>query len=95
MLESAVKSNKDLDTIMSPERIDVAKGCAPMMFPQYVSLLKAESMNWMLWNESRVVDTHAISLLTTLSVMDKAAEVVAVVMMAAVEDASWWPWAWR
>ena len=41
MLESAVKSNKDLAMIMSKERLDVAKGRAPMTFPQYVSLLKS------------------------------------------------------
>ena len=43
MLESAVKSNKDLAMIMSQERLDVAKGCAPMMFPPYVSLLKSRA----------------------------------------------------
>ena len=43
MLESAVKSNKDLATIMSQERLDIAKGRAPMMFPQYVSLLKSRA----------------------------------------------------
>ena len=43
VLESAVKSNKDLATIMRQERLDVAKGCAPMMFPQYVSLLKSRA----------------------------------------------------
>ena len=48
---------------------------------------KAEHTNWMLWKESPVVGDHAISLFTTLSVMDKAAVAVAVVMMAAVEDA--------
>ena len=41
----------------------------------------------MLWNESRVVDARAISLFTTLSVMDTAGMAVVVVMMAAVEDA--------
>ena len=29
--------------IMSHERLDVAKGCAPMMLPQYVSLLKSRA----------------------------------------------------
>ena len=43
MLESAVKSNKDLAMILSQERLDVAKGRAPVTFPQYVSLLKSRA----------------------------------------------------
>ena len=35
MLASAVKSNKDMAFIMSQERLDVAKGRAPMTYNQY------------------------------------------------------------
>ena len=43
MLESAVKSNKDLAALMAVERLDIAKGWAPMTFPQYVSILKSRA----------------------------------------------------
>ena len=43
MLESAVKSNKDLATLMTVERLDIAKGRAPMTFPQYISILKSHA----------------------------------------------------
>ena len=41
MLESAVRSNKDLAALMTVERLDIAKGWAPMTFPQYISILKS------------------------------------------------------
>ena len=43
MLESAVKSNKDLAAFMTVERLDIAKGRAPMTFPQYISILKSRA----------------------------------------------------
>ena len=43
MLESAVKSNKDLATIMTVEHLDIAKGRAAMTFIQYISILKSRA----------------------------------------------------
>ena len=43
ILESAVKSNKDLATIMTVERLDIAKCWAAMTFPQYISILKSQA----------------------------------------------------
>ena len=43
ILESALKSNKDLGTIMTVERLDIAKGWAAMTFPQYISILKSRA----------------------------------------------------
>ena len=40
MLASAVKSNKDLATIMSQDNLDVAKGRVAMTYEQYIALLK-------------------------------------------------------
>ena len=38
MLASAVQSNKDMAFIMSQERLDVAKGRAPMTYNQTISI---------------------------------------------------------
>ena len=43
MLASAVKSNKELASIMSQDLLDVAKGRAAMTYEQYVSLLKCKA----------------------------------------------------
>ena len=43
MLELAVKSNKDLATLMTVEHLDIAKGRAPITFPQYISILKSRA----------------------------------------------------
>ena len=43
MLESAVKSDKDLAAIMTVERLDIAKGRAAMTFPQYILILKSRA----------------------------------------------------
>ena len=43
MLASAVKSNNDMAFIMSQERLGIAKGCAPMMYNQYLALLKSRA----------------------------------------------------
>ena len=41
MQESAVKSNNDLATIMTVECLDITKGRAAMIFPQYILILKS------------------------------------------------------
>ena len=43
ILASAVKSNKDMAFIMSQECLDITKGCAPMMYNQYLALLKSQA----------------------------------------------------
>ena len=43
MLELAVKSNKDLAALMTVERLEKAKGRAPMTFPQYILILKSHA----------------------------------------------------
>ena len=43
MLASAVKSNKDLASIMSQDLLDVAKGRAAMTYEQYIALLKCKA----------------------------------------------------
>ena len=38
-----VKSNKDQAALMTVERLDIAKGRAPMTFPQYISIRKSRA----------------------------------------------------
>ena len=84
-----IKSNKDLDSIMSQERLDVIKkGRAPMMFPQYVSLLKSRA------HELDAVEgktgsgrSRYQSIHNTERDAAEAVTAVAAVVMAAVEDA--------